>query len=198
MLAPNLTLEDEDTLTHFFPKGWVRWAYQRKGRTPATREVCRASAAGRAPAPAAAKLQKISYFCPSISIKLLWGLSFRHRQLPVATGHTLPAPGELGPKQQQRRGSQVTGPELGRPDQGLTGDGQGRGRGIGNENGPGGGGGVPCQGQTRQQTRPLVPTDGKLRGFWWHSNALAKLSSLPSPPGGTSLCWHLNRSAKAK
>ena len=55
--------------------------------------------------PAPAKLQKILYFCPSISIKLLWGLSFLQRQLPVATGHMLIAPGELE-QQQQGRGSQ--------------------------------------------------------------------------------------------
>ena len=53
----------------------------------------------------AAKLQKISRFCPSISIKRLWGLSFQHRQLPVATGHILVAPGELG-RQQPVRGCQ--------------------------------------------------------------------------------------------
>lgn len=54
------------------------------------------SSGGEGPCPrVAAELQKISHFCPSISIKLRQGLSFRHRQLPVATGHTPVAPGEL-------------------------------------------------------------------------------------------------------
>lgn len=79
-------------------KGWggARPRREKVCQLPGGLQGSRVPAAERVPAPTPTKLQKIPCFCPSISIKLLWGLSFLHRQLPVATGHTLIAPRELG------------------------------------------------------------------------------------------------------
>lgn len=69
--------------------GRVGFRQMNSDRLAAIWAVQGVSVARRATLPAAPLLQKILFFCPSICIKLLWGLSFLHWQLPVATGHTL-------------------------------------------------------------------------------------------------------------
>lgn len=123
-----------------------------------------------------AKLQKISYFCPSINIKLLWGLGFLHRQLPVATGRTLTAPAGLGRQQQgdgERPGLEVLSCCVDKVRDPLVME---RVGGVGKQLWQVEAG-TPCWGQPGQWSRPLA-SGGEAWGVWWHSNALAKNSIL--------------------